>query len=92
MARPMRPGDRVRLRVPENPRLDGAFAEVEAPTDYGARVLTAAAATGRFRALHEEMVPLSATGEVCSCCGGVNLVRAGACNVCLDCGTSGGCG
>lgn len=34
----------------------------------------------------------SISGEACTCCGGLNLVWAGACKVCLDCGTSGGCG
>jgi ribonucleoside-diphosphate reductase alpha chain len=31
------------------------------------------------------------TGEVCSTCQSVNMVKAGACSVCLECGTAGGC-
>jgi len=32
------------------------------------------------------------TGDVCRSCGGVQLVRAGTCLLCLNCGdTSGGC-
>lgn len=30
--------------------------------------------------------------EPCGYCGGTNLIRAGACLTCRDCGTSGGCG
>lgn len=30
-------------------------------------------------------------GEVCSACGGDNLIRNGTCKVCLDCGTTTGC-
>lgn len=48
-------GDKVRLNVPENLQLHGAEAVVESPTPWGAHVLTAAAGTGRFRALHSEM-------------------------------------
>lgn len=32
------------------------------------------------------------TGNVCGTCGGVRMKNAGACEVCEDCGTSGGCG
>ena len=31
-------------------------------------------------------------GIICSYCGSGRVVRAGACGVCLDCGSSGGCG
>lgn len=101
----MRPGDIVHLLTPDNPALDGATATVEAITAWGAHVLTSAAATGRFRALFAEMVPVhhgnghgkrsapeTATGEMCQRCGSLRMQRAGACLVCLDCGESGGCG
>lgn len=50
--------DMVRLLTPENPRLHGATAQVLETTEWGAIVATSAAATGRFRALYSEMVPL----------------------------------
>lgn len=52
----MLPGDKVRLNTPDNPRLDGARAIVETTTEWGAHVLTDAAATGKFRALYSEMI------------------------------------
>ena len=91
--------------MPHNQRLHGARATVAVLTDWGAHVSTGAAATGGYRAGHNEMVPLvgangraspeptfAATGDVCSECGGGNMRRAGACLVCADCGSSGGCG
>lgn len=30
--------------------------------------------------------------SICGHCGSLKMVRAGACEVCLACGTSGGCG
>jgi hypothetical protein len=102
----LRPGSKVRLVVPENPRLHGAAGVVEAVTGYGAVVRTPAAGSGRFRALSEEMAPdggngggypdrlllPAPTGEVCGRCGGGNMIRTGACTTCGDCGESGGCG
>ncbi len=106
----MQSGDLVILNVPDNPRLHGASAVVDRLTDWGAHVRTAAAATGRFRASHEEMGLVRAdlmlvealnaarsrrqgyTGDVCCNCQGVRMRRNGACLVCDDCGTSGGCG
>jgi hypothetical protein len=103
----MRPGDAVRLVVPDNPRLDGAAATVEALEEWGAFVRTAAAATGRFRALWSEMLPQGPverngtvrearergmTGDLCDRCGGCNVVRSGTCALCLDCGSTSGCG
>lgn len=155
-------GSLVRLNTPDNPRLHGALARVVEMTAYGARVATAAAGTGEFRAYPEEMEPadfnpptereeaevpgnpdvsppdlagppkvaggmsaqmmtsspaityppptavreqarrhrqpsretdiMSPTGNVCATCGSCRMVRSGACEVCLDCGTSGGCG
>jgi len=32
------------------------------------------------------------TGEHCDNCGGLEMVRTGACSTCQQCGTSGGCG
>lgn len=96
-------GDRVRLAVPDNPRLDGAKASVETVTEWGAHVVTKAAATGRFRAVHEEMVPCATvsrtaqardqgyTGDACAVCGGLRMRRNGACSCCEDCGASSGC-
>lgn len=49
-------GDTVRLLTPENPRLNGSLAVIVQATEWGAHVQTTSAATGQFRALHEEMV------------------------------------
>jgi hypothetical protein len=96
----MKPGDPVRLHCPENPRLDGALAEIVALTEWGAHVATSAAGSGRFRALASEMRPVlqpvasngqTYTGDVCPTCSGSRMVRAGACATCLDCGSSSGC-
>lgn len=92
------PGSRVRLRTPDNRRLHGALAVVETLEPWGARVRTAAAGSGQYRALFEEMEPDSQkagdgyTGDVCSTCGGARMRRAGACLVCEDCGANSGCG
>jgi hypothetical protein len=87
-------GTRVRLNTPDNARLHGAAATVEAVTPWGAHVRTAAAATGQFRALSAEMrpEPVAYTGNCCDTCGSVRLRRAGACLVCEDCGSNSGCG
>lgn len=50
------PGSEVVLVVPENRALHGRRAVVVSVTDWGAHVLTGAAATGNFRALFSEMV------------------------------------
>lgn len=98
LSRP-KPGERVRLSTPDNPRLDGAGATVAELFDWGALVRTSAAGSGQFRAAWVEMVPLAGlngatgfTGEVCNDCGGLRMVRSGACSTCQDCGASGGCG
>jgi len=31
------------------------------------------------------------TGNMCSTCGGVRMIRTGVCECCQDCGTSAGC-
>lgn len=36
-------------------------------------------------------VPSEYTGEICQFCGSPSMRRAGACSVCENCGTSGGC-
>jgi hypothetical protein len=89
-----RPGVRIQLRVPENPRLDGAYAVVETVAAWGCHVLTAAAATGRFRALFSEMTPDapgSPSGDFCDRCGSARVRRCGTCLVCENCGTTSGC-
>jgi hypothetical protein len=122
----LKEGDGVRLVTPENLRLNGAPAVVERVTDWGAHVACAAAASGHFRALWEEMTPAGnelvsqavvqdtdtpyglqtngkltltarakasgCSGDVCDKCGSFNMVRAGACLCCLDCGSTTGCG
>ncbi len=102
----LRPGQVVHLRTPDNARLDGAAAKIVRVETWGAHVLTAAAGTGQFRALHEEIVVDGAdtnaarieardkgmTGDACETCGGFNMVRSGPCLKCLDCGAAGGCG
>lgn len=93
----MKIGDRVILRVPGNPRLDGTEASVAAFADWGAHVLAPAAATGAFRAAWSEMEPVARrrsapTGDVCDHCGGVNMVRSGSCLTCQNCGSTSGCG
>ena len=102
---PLTAGDQVILHVPENPRLHGARGTVALVTEWGAHVSVQAAATGGYRAGWGEMISasqtnwkklaepvLSPTGDVCDTCGGSNMKRAGACLVCVDCGSSGGCG
>jgi hypothetical protein len=44
--------------------------------------------------MRQQGVPLvlASDGSVCVCCGGINMIQAGACKTCADCGTSGGCG
>lgn len=96
-------GQRVRLKVEGNTRLDGAEAVVVSVTEWGAYVDCPAAATGRFRALHAEMVPKRRggaseareqgyTGGMCDLCGSVRVRHSGSCQTCDDCGTTSGCG
>ena len=89
----MNVGDRVRINAPENPRLHGTLASVASLEPWGAHLFAPAAATGRFRAVFEEMVPVlaSSTGDVCDECGSVNMTRNGTCLLCLDCGRTTGC-
>lgn len=98
----MKLGQKVRLRTPDNPRLNNATGEVVALFEYGAHVATSAAGSGRFRALWSEMEPIHEngpkvaqekgfTGDECLDCGGMNVKRNGTCLVCTDCGKTSGC-
>ncbi len=93
----MRPGDKVRLVTPDNPRLNGAQGVIRTITVYGAIISTKAAGSGEFRALFEEIVEdgmngAGYTGDICSNCGSIRVRRAGSCGCCDDCGTTTGCG
>jgi hypothetical protein len=103
--RHLKKGDLVLLQVPENPRMNGTEATIETPTEWGAMLLAPAAATGKFRALYEEMLPLKITrhktitpndhcysGDICDKCGSTKMRRSGRCLVCEDCGDNTGCG
>lgn len=67
MERRMEKGVLVRLRLPENPILDGKLATISETTEWGAHVVfdvdadgnvaIDGSAAGKFRALHSEMVP-----------------------------------
>ncbi|MGI9540369.1 MAG: vitamin B12-dependent ribonucleotide reductase [Miltoncostaeaceae bacterium] len=41
---------------------------------------------------HKPRLQLTSTGEVCSSCGSVDLIRAGTCLTCRTCGATTGCG
>ena len=97
----MRVGDTVRINTPENLRLHGTEATVVQLEEWGAHLHAPAAATKGFRAAWGEMTPAAptvqrpyseATGDACDKCGSTRMRWAGACKVCEDCGTSGGCG
>ncbi len=96
----MSPGDRVRLVVPDNPRLDGRSAVITQLFDWGAYLTCEAAATGRFRAAWHEMALLSGgnvsvacgyTGDICPRCGSSRMKRSHSCLCCDDCGETSGC-
>ncbi len=100
MSATLKPGTKVILNVPENPRLHHKQAIIKEVTDWGAHVYTHVAATGNFRALHEEMIiqgsePSSRdagyTGDICGQCQGVKMRRNGSCLLCEDCGSTSGC-
>jgi hypothetical protein len=85
-------GDKVMLEVPDNLQVHKQFAVVKETTLYGA-IVSWRNNTREFRAFAHEMIPVVSTGNQCDKCGSSNLVRAGTCLVCQDCGdTSGGCG
>lgn len=82
---------------------DGTQAVIEELTSYGALVKTEATKTGKYRAGWDEIShhegngrgkpkQSSPTGEICQTCGGVNMIRAGSCLTCQDCGSTTGCG
>lgn len=105
MAHALKSGSRVVLQVPDNPHLHDHEAVVVILTEWGAHVATGVG-SGRFRALHSEMVPLADTnghseevagaresgytGNVCDNCQSSRMVRRGACEYCEDCGTASG--
>lgn len=85
-------GDHVRMVVPDNPYVHGKLATIQSHTEYGANV-SWNGGSGKFRLFFHEMQAVVTTGSVCMKCGGSNMVRAGTCMLCRDCGdTSGGCG
>jgi hypothetical protein len=47
---------------------------------------------GKTKVPDRQKDPTSFTGEFCTNCQGARMQRTGACSVCLDCGTSAGCG
>lgn len=93
-------GDRVRIVTPSNQRLHGTLAVVESIEEWGYCLHAPAAATGHYRAWHDEVEPDlpppvvrdSPTGQACDVCGSFDLRRTGPCMTCQSCGTSGGCG
>jgi hypothetical protein len=72
---------------------DGVTKEAPAPSAVReqahrrAMVATRAAAARKAK----ETDVMSPTGNACADCGNFRMVRSGACEVCLDCGASGGC-
>lgn len=101
-----KPGDTIRLTT-DNPYLDGAEGSVVRVEEWGAYIVTAAAATGAYRAAWSEMILIDSynghsensdssremgySGDICQKCGGSRLRRAGACFTCEDCGDSSSC-
>lgn len=90
-------GMTVVIDTPDNERLHGTQAMVDAIEDWGVHLNAPAAATGRFRASWWEMnthekPKAVVTGEACDMCGSFNIQRTGACKTCQDCGTNSGCG
>jgi hypothetical protein len=99
----MKPGDKVILNVPENPRVHGSTAYIFQIEEWGAHVATRATATGHFRAHWSEMTTegqpdhpntneVDYSGDQCKDCGSLSLVRTGSCLTCQQCGWNGGCG
>lgn len=93
MIRPaFKQGDTVRMVVPDNPYVHNHIGVIIAFEDWGAHV-SWNGGSGFFRLFHSEMQRATQSGNVCLRCGSANMVRAGTCLLCLDCGdTSGGCG
>lgn len=88
------PNDHVRIIVPDNQYVHNHIGIVKQLTNYGA-IISWNGGSGEFRLFNHEMVKVSQlyTGNVCQRCQSINVVRAGTCLLCRDCGdTSGGCG
>lgn len=86
--------DHVRMIVPDNQRVYNKIGIVKCLTDYGA-IVSWSGGSGEFRLFNHEMQKVSQlySGNICNKCGSINVVRAGTCLLCRDCGdTSGGCG
>lgn len=101
----MKPGDQVIVHS-DNPEVDGkpgTILEVQWVPVYHLSVPTRG---GKYRAFEFEVTPLHPqrngvhtpepkrhgyTGSSCQKCGGVKMIRAGACEVCEECGDSSGC-
>ena len=90
----MKPGDILTLNTPTNTRLHGKPGTVGQLTDYGCVVKTAAAGSGEFRALPDEVVltpvatvptpkpaakDLGYVGDSCTRCGSIMVRRNGSC-------------
>jgi hypothetical protein len=103
--RPMLPseievGMRVRINDPGNSRLHGQPGVVERLEPWGAHLQMPAAASGRYRAVFEEMDPdikgelsvsVEYTGNCCDTCGSTRMRQTGTCMTCQECGTTSGC-
>lgn len=98
-------GDRVVVSVPENARIHGTVATVREVTEWGYVLDAPAAATGTFRAVGDEVVPVKPvklvskhaardpgyTGDFCALCGSDKMRRNGTCLLCESCGSTSGC-
>ena len=60
----VQPGDYVLLDVPGNPRMHGQVGVVDRVEWWGAHLQAVAAATGKYRALHCEMVSVRGCDRV----------------------------
>lgn len=79
-----------------NPALNGLIVtiedrvvDVELGTDY--YLVRTGVGSGTYRACADELHDLEPSGEPCSLCGGMNLIRTGKCFTCADCGEPGSC-
>lgn len=93
MTRPtFKRGDQVRMVVPDNPYVHNHVGTITQLEEWGAHV-SWHGGSGKFRLFHREMQATVPSGNFCQKCMSGNMVRAGTCLLCLDCGdTSGGCG
>ena len=91
------PDTRVVLVTPDIPRLHGTEATVLSIERWGYHCNAPAAATGRYRAGHNEVAQLlprftAFDTSPCPTCSAFKLLRAGACLCCQECGSTTGCG